>query len=247
MLQIKNLTKSFGRLKAVDIDKMEIKKDEITGLMGPNGAGKTTLVDLITGWLTPDTGKIIFRKKNIMGKSPWYISRAGIVRTFQLQQNFPSLTVLDNLLVAAKKSSTEKLSDPFLGKRIEEVERKSIEKAEKILNDLGLKKKNEFPSRLSSGEAKLLDIGRALMLDFQLLILDECTSGLSEIEIKEIINLLKEINRKNHVSILVIEHNLDVIWNLSEFVYCMAEGKIIAKGEPTEVRRDEQVIQKYLG
>ena len=248
MITVNNLKKYFEGTKAVDIDELEIKENQMIGLIGPNGAGKTTFINLVSGFLKPTGGKVFFKGEDVTEKDFFERSRMGIVKSFQIQKNFPSLTVLDHLLMAAEKKVSEKFSDPIRSGEVEREEEGYREKAEELLRELGLEeKRDKHPKSLSSGEIKLMDLGRALMMDFQILLLDECTAGLSDAETKEIIEVLKEVGSQEGKSLLVVEHNLEVIWELSEKVFCLANGEIIAEGTSEEIKQDKQVIEKYLG
>ncbi|MFW5932893.1 MAG: ABC transporter ATP-binding protein [Candidatus Hadarchaeota archaeon] len=248
MISVNGLKKHFAGTKAVDIEHLKIEENQRVGLIGPNGAGKTTFINLVSGFLKPTDGKVFFRGNDVTDKDFFERSRMGIVKSFQIQKNFPSLTVLDHLLLAAEKDVSESFFDPVRAGSVESEKVGQKEKAEELLIELGLEeKKDKHPKSLSSGEIKLMDLGRALMMDFQILLLDECTAGLSDTETREIIDFLKDVGGQGGKSLLVVEHNLEVVWELSEKVFCLANGEIIAEGTPDHIKQDEQVIEKYLG
>ncbi len=227
------MSRSFGGLKAVSQVSFELEKGEILGIIGPNGAGKTTLFNLITGFLKPDSGEVWFNGENIIGLKPHQICQRGMVRTFQLVKPFVELTVLENVEVAALNRT----------KTIREAREKAIRTIELV----GLKEKMHMPSSgLTHGHRKRLELARTLATEPTLLLLDEVMAGLTPTEVDELIRLLKEVNHRG-VTILLIEHVMRGLMALSKRVVVLNYGQKIAEGKPSEVVKDRQVIEAYLG
>ena len=229
LLKLSNVSKSFGGLKAVNNVSMEIPPNVIVGLIGPNGSGKTTLVNLITGFYRPDAGDIFFKDEKITGLKPYHIANKGIVRTFQLTRVFKQLTVMQNLMTALNSH------EDFQGKVSE------------ILDMIGLQgKANTVAQNLSYGEQKLLEIGRALIKNPQVLILDEPASGISPTIVNKLSEVIIELKRLGK-TIMIIEHNLRVISNVCDTVVVLNHGVKIAEGTFSEISTDQRVISAYIG
>ena len=227
-LSIEHVTKRFGNLVAVDDCSLELGKDAIYGLIGPNGSGKTTLFNLITGYLVPNSGRIYCDDVDITRKSATSVSRLGLVRTFQLSRVFSHLTVEQNLEVARRR---------YISKS----------KVDEIIVRFGLSNvRTTGAGNLSYGQKKLLDLGRALIMEPKLLMLDEPIAGLELSVINTIIDQIKYI-RSIGKSVFIIEHNMNVIMNLAEKIFVLHGGKKIVEGTPSEVSTDQQVIEAYLG
>jgi branched-chain amino acid transport system ATP-binding protein len=242
LLKTVNLTKDFGGIKAVDEVNIEVYKGELLGIIGPNGAGKTTLLNLITGILKPTKGKIIFNEREIQGMSPSAIARMGIARTFQIVRPFKRLSVFENVLIACGYRDYQGFS--FIKKWKNDI---YIKKAESLIRKLGLEDYMYTPAEnLPLGYLKRLEIARALALDPKLLLLDEVTSGLSKGESEEIKYIVKEL-KKQGISIIFVEHNVPLTAELSDRIYVLNFGRVIAEGRPEEVIRDKKVIEAYLG
>lgn len=242
ILETKDLCKYFGGIRAIDGVSIVVKKGELLGVIGPNGAGKTTLFNLITGYLKPDKGKIIYEGREIQGLSPATIASMGIARTFQIVRPFKNLSVLDNVLIACGLKSYSGLS--FV-KRWDRDE--YLKKAENIIKRVGLEEYTHTPAKnLPLGHLKRLEIARALALNPRLLLLDEVVAGLNRTEIEEIKSVIKEL-RSMGLTIMLVEHNVPVAVELSDRMYVLNFGKVIAEGPPGEVIRNRQVIEAYLG
>ena len=248
MLKIENVSKSFGALIAVNDVSFNLGDTGISGLIGPNGSGKTTLFHLITGFYKLDTGNIHFLGQRINGLPPHIISRKGIVRTFQQTRVLPFLSSLDNLIAAAPNQLGENLLPLFFQpSKVALQETQNCEKAESILETLGLLKLKDNPAGdLSYGQQKLLEIGRVLMADPKLIILDEPTAGINPTLIRHLVTILKNL-RDQSIKIFLIEHNMPLVTELCDKIFVMDSGSLIFSGTPAEVQNNSRVIEAYLG
>lgn len=248
ILKMKNLTKKFGGIKAVSNFTVDVKEGIIAGLIGPNGAGKTTLFNIITGYLKPDSGKIIFRGENITNKPTHEIARRGIVRTFQIMRPLSRMTVLENLMLAETVQMGEGILGPFLKpSKVKKQENSIEEKALASLELFGLEdQKDEYAGSLSGGQRRLLELARSLMASPRILLLDEPTGGVNPSLVSEILDHLRYLNEQG-LTIFMVEHNVKTVMTLSDVVYVMANGEKIAEGSPEEIRENREVIDAYLG
>ncbi len=248
LLSAQGLHKGFGGLKAVNNAKIEVKQNSITGLIGPNGAGKTTLFNLLSNFIKPDAGKVIFNGREINHLPPHQIALQGFVRTFQVARVLSRLSVLENMLLATQKQTGENFLNVWLqGKQIRKEERENRDKAMSILESVGLAKKaQDYAGGLSGGQRKLLEMGRALMSDPKLILLDEPAAGVNPTLIGEICEHIINWNKQG-ITFLIIEHNMDVIMSLSHHVWVLAEGTNLADGTPEEIQNNSQVLEAYLG
>ncbi len=248
MLRIENISKSFGALAAVDDVSFSLDDRGISGLIGPNGSGKTTLFHLITGFYRLDRGNIFFSDQKISGLPPHAISRKGIVRTFQHTRVLPFLSTLDNLAAAAPDQIGENLFPLFFSSsRVAAQEKQNMEKAVEILETLELIKLKDDPAGdLSYGQQKLLEIGRVLMADPKLIILDEPTAGINPSLIRHLVRILKNL-RDQSIKIFLIEHNMPLVSELCDKIFVMDSGNLIFSGSPDEIQKNERVIEAYLG
>lgn len=247
-LEIKNITKSYDGLKALNEFSVTIGKPTVTGIIGPNGAGKTTLFNIITGLLKADAGVIKYNGREITNHNIYSIAQKGIARTFQNTRLFPQMTVLDNMLLATKYEKGESLKAALLKlKAMKEEEWENKETALNLLEMVGLKdKKDALASELSHGQKKLLELARALATDAELYLLDEPTAGVfpeMKIKILEVIKNLKESGK----AVLFIEHDMPVVKEISDRIIVLNYGEVIADGKPEEIERNEEVIKAYLG
>jgi len=249
MLKIKDLYKSFGGLKAVNKVNLDVKKASITGLIGPNGAGKTTLFNTIAGLYEPDSGEIYLEKQNIAGLKPHDLFKMGILRTFQIAHEFSSLTVLENLMMVPGNQRGEKLiyalfGDNIVKKQEEEIRAKAIE----VIEFLNLKHlTQELAGNLSGGQKKLLELGRTMMVDANLVLLDEVGAGVNRTLLNEISDAILRLNKERNYTFFVIEHDMDLIEKICDPVIVMAEGSVLFEGEFSKVKSNEEVIEAYLG
>lgn len=244
ILETKDLKKHFGNVRAVDEVNFEIKENVVTSIVGPNGAGKTTLFNLITGMLKPDSGTITFYGEDVTDYSPREIVDAGIVRSFQMVNLFERINLIDNLTVSIASNlgiSTSMFQNARENGQIQEV-------LDEVISEFEIGGKEEmWSSSLPHGDRKLLDIALAYVHKPELLLLDEPTSGVGEAEKHRVMDILEKISETTGTTVCFIEHDLDVVRELSERVYVMHEGKILAEGEIEKVFQKEEVIEKYLG
>ncbi|HWT96113.1 MAG TPA: ABC transporter ATP-binding protein [Terriglobales bacterium] len=248
MLEARSVSKSFGGVAAVDDVSFTINAGEITGLIGPNGAGKTTMFNLLAGSLQPSQGDILLRERSLAGLPAHRRLAAGLGRTFQIPRLFADMTVVENLLTAAQGQSGESLLANWLRPAaVRREEAANLAKAMELLKFLGLSALARKPARiLSGGQRKLVELGRVLMADPQIILLDEPAAGVNPTLLEAIIDRLLEINRRG-ITLLVIEHNMDMIAKLCSRSLVMAGGRLLCAGTPAEVVADPRVIEAYLG
>ncbi|MCD6407871.1 ABC transporter ATP-binding protein [bacterium] len=247
ILVLKGVSKSFGGIKAVDRVEMGFTKGKITALIGPNGAGKTTIFNLINGFLKPDEGEIYFKNENITGLPPWEIAKRGIGRLFQDIRVFKKMSVLENVILGAKNIGENPANIALKRKTIYKSEKEEREKAEEWLKFVGLvEKKNLFAEELSYGQQKLLAIARLLIVNYELLLLDEPTAGIHPEMIKNLMNLIKRIVETGR-TVIFIEHKMNVVVELAEWVYFLDEGKTVGFGRPDEILGNREIRMAYLG
>ena len=249
ILQVDKLSKYFGGLAAVSDCSLQIKKGSITGIIGPNGSGKTTLFNLIAGNLKPSEGRVIFQDKDITGTPSYELFSKGLLRTFQIAHEFTNLTVLENLMMVPGNQSGEKLTNAlFNPKIVNEEEEKIKEKALEVVDFLNLKQlSKELAGNLSGGQKKLLELGRTMMVDAKLVLLDEVGAGVNRTLLKDIGSAILRLNKEKGYTFCMIEHDMDFISRLCNPVIVMAEGSVLFKGTSDEVKNNEQVIESYLG
>lgn len=248
ILEVKDISKSFGRLRALDGVSIEVNQKGVAILIGPNGSGKTTLINVISGYYKPDSGAVNYLGNDITGWPPHKIYRAGLSRTFQIPALFAKLTVLEHLLVAEKNNPGESFVGSLLKRSWLTAERKTVEKASRILETVGLASVWDNPAtNLSGGQMKLLEVARALMSDAQLILLDEPVSGVNPTLAHQIFGRILKLRDEFGITFLIIEHRLDIALSYVDTVTAMAFGKVIASGKPEIVMADPKVIEAYLG
>ena len=249
ILEIKNLSKYFGGLAAVSNCSLKIKKGTITGIIGPNGSGKTTLFNLIAGNLKSSGGSILFNDQNITDVPSYELFSKGLLRTFQIAHEFTNLTVLENLMMVPGDQSGEKLMTALLKPRIVKKEEAIIRnKAYEVIEFLNLKHLvNELAGNLSGGQKKLLELGRTMMVDAKIVLLDEVGAGVNRTLLKDIGTAILRLNKEKGYTFCMIEHDMDFISRMCDPVIVMAEGSVLFEGTPDEVKRNEKVIESYLG
>ena len=248
LLSANALNKSFGGLKAVNNATLEVKQGSITGLIGPNGAGKTTLFNLISNFIRPDSGRVIFDGEPVESLQPHQIAQMGMIRTFQVARVLSRLSVMENMLLAAQKQTGENFWNVwFRAHKVKQEEKDLRERAIAILESVGLAHKaNDYAGSLSGGQRKLLEMGRALMTQPKLILLDEPAAGVNPTLINQICDRILSWNREG-MTFLIIEHNMDVIMSLCDRVWVLAEGRNLADGTPEEIQNNSQVLEAYLG
>ena len=248
MLTVENLAKEFDGLTAVNDLNFTVEPNTISGLIGPNGAGKTTTFNMIAGHLKPSGGKIYFDGREITNLRPHQTFQLGIVRTFQIPRPFSGMTVLENLTMVPRNQIGEKIWNNWLRNNAVEREEQQIrEKANGLLEFLNLSDlQNEYSGNLSGGQLKLLELGRALMSDPKMILLDEPAAGVNPTLLEEIIGRIRDIHSQG-VTFLIIEHNMELVMRLCSSILVMAEGDILMRGGPEEVRSDPRLIDAFLG
>jgi branched-chain amino acid transport system ATP-binding protein len=241
VLRTYKLTKSFGGLIAVDDLSFSLAGGRLHAIIGPNGAGKTTLFNLISGLLTPDAGRVFFQGRDITGFKPHDISRLGIKRTLQIKSVFPQLSVADNLWITGYAG--HRFLNPF---RPAGRDRDTAEKVERTLEQIGLSALAQRQAgTLSYGDVALLEIGMALISAPRLLLLDEPTCGMSPAETERAVGKIRELARS--IDIIIIEHDMEVVFEIADDITVMAQGAILASGRPRDIADDDRVREAYLG
>ena len=247
-LKVTNLKKSFGGLKAVDVQSLNLNTNELTSIIGPNGAGKTTFFDLISGFQDSDEGKVYLNDKNITRSQPYSIARLGMIRTFQLTKVFDRMTVLENMMFSASTVNNDSFIRSLIRLQSQKTTEKNIkERSFEIMKDLNIDHMaNSYARELSGGQKKLLELGRSIINDPDILLLDEPLAGVNPKLAEEILQIILNLSEKG-ISILMVEHNIEAVMKISQRVIVLAEGMVIADDTPENVRNDEKVIEAYLG
>ena len=249
ILQVNNLSKFFGGLEAISNCSLKIKKGSITGIIGPNGSGKTTLFNLIAGNLKPNKGSVYFDNEDITGIPSYELFSKGILRTFQIAHEFTNLTVLENLMMVPGGQSGELLVNALFKPRlVNEEEKKIKQKALEVIKFLNLTHlEKELAGNLSGGQKKLLELGRTMMVDAKIVLLDEVGAGVNRTLLKDIGSAILRLNKEKGYTFCMIEHDMDFISRLCDPVIVLAEGSVLFQGTSDEVKNNEQVIESYLG
>lgn len=248
MLDIRNISIRFGGIVAVDNASLCIDENEIVALIGPNGAGKTTVFNILTGVYQTESGEILFKSKNIENKSPQEIVQSGVSRTFQNIRLFGDMRVIENVLVGMHtRCNYNFISGIFRTKKTREIEQKNTLEALMLLKELGLYRvKDEYAANLPYGDQRKLEIARAMATGAKLLLLDEPAAGMNDSETAELLEFISRIRNFGY-TILLIEHDMNLVMKISDRVYVLDNGVMIAEGLPEEVANNEQVIEAYLG
>ena len=241
------ISRSFGGLQAVNVAHAEVQRGSITALIGPNGAGKTTFFNLITGFDKPDTGTWAFEGQSLSGVPAYKVARRGMVRTFQLTKVLSKLTVLENMRLGAQGQSGESMFKALVPGLWSGQEKAITERALGMLEQFNLiHVKDEFAGALSGGQRKLLEMARAMMSNPSMLMLDEPMAGVNPALTQSLLEHIKEL-REQGITIFFVEHDMDMVRDISDWVIVMAQGSVIAEGPPDVVMRDTAVIDAYLG
>jgi len=249
LLEVERVVKSFDGVRAVNDCSLQVQPGTITGLIGPNGAGKTTLFNLITGFLRPSSGRIVFKDERIDELPPHQIFHRGIVRTFQIPRELKQMTVLENLMLVPAEQAGEKLWNPlFFPFRVARQEREFRDKALDILEFVDLwHLRDEYAANLSSGQKKLLELARTLMADPAMILLDEPGAGVNPTLMRKLVHNIEQLCYGKGITFFLIEHDMDLVTRLCNPIIVMSNGEKLAEGPPEEVKSDERVLEAYLG
>ena len=249
LLEVERLVKSFDGVRAVNDCSLDVQPGTITGLIGPNGAGKTTVFNLVTGFLRPTSGRILFKGERIDGLAPHRIFRRGIVRTFQIPRELKLMTVLENLMLVPAGQAGERLWNPwFLPFVVARQEREIRDKALDILEFVDLwHLRDEYAAKISSGQKKLLELARTLMADPEMILLDEPGAGVNPTLMRKLVHNIEQLCYGKGITFFLIEHDMDLVTRLCNPIIVMSSGEKLAEGPPDQVKSDERVLDAYLG
>ena len=248
LLAVQNVSKHFGGIAAVDDVSFDVAEGSITALIGPNGAGKSTLFNVVTGFQRPERGEVLLDGRSVFRQPPHAIARQGMVRTFQLTKALSVMTVLDNMLLGSPQNPGERLALAGLRPVWRRAERQAREQARELLEVFGLAAHaRDYAGTLSGGQRKLLELARALMLEPRILLLDEPLAGVNRTLGRSLLEHIENLRAERRLTILLVEHDMDVVMRHSDTVVVMADGRVVATGPPHVVRRDERVLAAYLG
>jgi len=249
MLEVKNVYKNFGGLRAVSDCSLTVEQGTITGLIGPNGAGKTTMFNLITGYYKPDRGTILFQNRKIDGLPPHRIFRTKIYRTFQTTREFSQMTVLENLMLMPDQQIGERIWNTWFRPGSVRIQEKAIkEKALEVLEFVELiNLKDEYAGSLSGGQKKLLELGRSIMADPEMVLLDEPGAGVNPTLMTKLIANIRKLCLEKKITFFLIEHDMDLVMTLCNPIIVMSEGKKLVQGTPGQIQKNEKVLDAYLG
>ena len=248
VLVVDGIVRRFGGLTAVDVEHLEIQRGLITALIGPNGAGKTTFFNLLTGFDQPDSGRWSFDGTDMSGLPAYKVARLGMVRTFQLTKALAKLSVIENMRLGATDQVGERFFSALLPLRWRSQEREITERADALLARFKMDHmREEFAGSLSGGQRKLLEMARGLMVEPDMIMLDEPMAGVNPALTQSLLGHVKDLRDKEGRTVVFVEHDMDVVYDISDWVVVMAEGRIIAEGTPDEIGSNQQVIDAYLG
>jgi neutral amino acid transport system ATP-binding protein len=248
ILEIAGLNRRFGGLQAIDRCEFSVRKGSITGLIGPNGAGKSTLFNIVSGFLKPDSGEVRFEGRRIDGMAPHAVARLGLRRTFQIPRELKRMSVLENLMLVPEGQFGDRILSVVLpDARVREEERANAAAAREVLQMVGLETKADAPAALlSGGQKKLLELARCLMSRPRLMLLDEPTAGVNPTLIRDLMDVMRQVHASG-ITLLIIEHNMNVVMELCERIAVLDRGHVIAAGTPSEIQENRQVLDAYLG
>jgi len=248
ILSISGITKNFGGLTVLDGIDMEIEQGKLYQLIGPNGSGKTTLINVVSGLLKPDDGKIIFDGTDITQKGLFDTYKTGLVRTWQIPQPFNTLTTMENFLISSSGNAGESFLIAPLKSKWKNDEKRIADKAMEIMEMVSLvEKKDTISQNLSGGQQKLLELGRAMMSDASMILMDEPIAGVNPTLAHEIFEKISSLCKKQKITFLIVEHRLDIALQYADHVFAMNRGKIIAQGSSDDVIKHPKVMESYLG
>lgn len=249
MIRVTSLCKNFGGLKAVDNASLEIRRGAVTGLIGPNGAGKTTLFNIIAGVHAPSSGTVHLDGEDVTGLRPHQLFAKGLLRTFQIAHEFSRLSVLENFMMVPPGQSGERLPNPWVRRpAVRRQDREIRRRAESVIDFLNLGAvAGELAGNLSGGQKKLLELGRTMMTEAKVVLLDEVGAGVNRTLLRDIGDAILRLNRERGYTFCMIEHDMDFISRMCDPVIVMTEGAVLAEGSATQMRNDERVIEAYLG
>ncbi|MBD0269654.1 ABC transporter ATP-binding protein [Pseudanabaena sp. FACHB-2040] len=249
MLTIDNVSKQFAGVRAVDGCSFQVESAKITGLIGPNGAGKTTLFNIIAGFIKPTAGRITLKDQDVTGLQPHQLFKLGVVRTFQIPREFGRMTVLENLMIVPPQQLGENLIASWLRWRKVLAEEDNIRrKADEVLDYLNLTHlRNDLAQGLSGGQKKLLELGRTLMIDPEIILLDEPGAGVNKTLLRELSDIIERLNQERGCTFCIIDHDLELMERLCDRIVVMAQGKVLAEGTMATVRQNVEVQAAYLG
>lgn len=249
LLDVQDIVKNFGGLRAVDHCSLTVRRGTITGLIGPNGAGKTTVFNNITGFITPDSGRILFQGIDITGLRPDQIFAHKLCRTFQIPREHGSMSVLENLMLVPTQQIGEHIWNAWFRRgAVRRQEEQNRDKALEVLQYLELTHvQDEYAANLSGGQKKLLELGRTLMVDPELVLLDEPAAGVNRSLLKRIVTNIRHLSSERGITFLLIEHDMNTVMNLCDPVIVMSEGRKLVEGPPEQVRSNQSVLEAYLG
>ena len=249
ILSVRNLTKRFGGLVALNNCNIDIEENSITGIIGPNGSGKSTLFNVITGHLKPEEGSVFYNDNDITGLESYELFSLGMLRTFQIAHEFTNMTVIENLMVVPDNQNGESLLYSLLNrKKINEEDEIIRNKAFEVLEFLKIDHlKNELAGNLSGGQKKLLELARTMMVDAKIVFLDEVGAGVNKTLLNDIADSIQRLNKEKGYTFCMIEHDFELISKLCDPIIVLAEGSVLFKGTSNEIRNNDEVIESYLG
>lgn len=249
MMSIRGITKSFGGIRAVDEASFDIGKGTITALIGPNGAGKTTLFNIVAGFIKPDAGRVVLNGQDVTGLPAHHLFKRGLMRTFQIPAAFERMSLIDNLMVVpAGQSGENVLRTWFLWGRVTIEEKRVRDKAKEVLEFLGLTHvAGEYAGNLSGGQKKLLELGRTMMSDPDIVLLDEPGAGVNPTLMVKLADDIRRLNEERGYTFCIIDHDMDLVSKLCHPIIVMAEGAVLAQGSMDDIRQNQEVLDAYLG